>query len=50
MVLLPLIVLDDLHARIMAIADVFDAISADRCYRKALPLEQCIDTITSGAD
>lgn len=26
-----------LCARIMAIADVFDAVSADRCYRKALP-------------
>ena len=34
-----------LCARIVAIADVFDAISADRCYRKAMPLEECFDII-----
>ena len=28
-------------ARIMAIADVFDAISAKRCYRDAMPLDKC---------
>lgn len=27
-----------LHARIMAIADVFDAVSQKRCYRDAMPL------------
>ena len=29
-----------LCARIMAVADVFDAVSAKRCYRDALPLEE----------
>ena len=29
-----------LHARIMAIADVFDAVSSKRCYRDAMPLEK----------
>lgn len=38
-----------LHARIMAIADVFDAVSADRCYRDALPLEECFSIIKEGA-
>lgn len=37
-----------LHARIMAIADVFDAVSADRCYRAAMPLEQCFKIISDG--
>ena len=37
-----------LCARIVAIADVFDAISADRCYRKAMPLEECFDIIERG--
>jgi diguanylate cyclase (GGDEF)-like protein/putative nucleotidyltransferase with HDIG domain len=30
-------------ARILAIADVFDALSSDRPYRKALPLERCLE-------
>ena len=34
-----------LCARIMAIADVFDAVSEKRCYREALPLEQCFEMI-----
>ena len=38
-----------LHARIMAIADVFDAVSAKRCYRDALPLEFCFNIIEEGA-
>ena len=38
-----------LCARIMAIADVFDAISEDRCYRKAMPLEQCFQIIEEGS-
>ena len=38
-----------LHARIMAIADVFDAISARRCYRDAMPLEKCFRIIEEGA-
>ena len=38
-----------LHARIMAIADVFDAVSAKRCYRDAMPLEKCFHIIEEGA-
>ena len=38
-----------LCARIMAIADVFDAVSADRCYRAALPLETCFEIIREGS-
>lgn len=37
-----------LHARIMAIADVFDAVSAKRCYRDALPLDVCFKIIEEG--
>jgi HD-GYP domain-containing protein (c-di-GMP phosphodiesterase class II) len=37
-----------LCARIMAIADVFDAVSEKRCYRDALPLEQCFSIIEEG--
>ena len=37
-----------LCARIMAVADVFDAVSEDRCYRAALPLEQCFASIKEG--
>lgn len=37
-----------LCARIMAVADVFDAVSAKRCYRDALPLEECYQIITNG--
>lgn len=36
-------------ARIMAVADVFDAVSADRVYRKAMPLEKCYKIIEEGA-
>lgn len=38
-----------LHARIMAIADVFDAVSEKRCYRDAMPLDRCFDIIEQGA-
>lgn len=38
-----------LHARIMAIADVFDAVSQNRCYREALPLEECFSIIEKGS-
>lgn len=38
-----------LCARIMAIADVFDAVSENRCYRPAMPVEQCFDIIRQGA-
>lgn len=37
-----------LCARIMSIADVFDAVSAKRCYRDALPLETCFQIIKDG--
>ena len=38
-----------LCAQIMAIADVFDAVSAERCYRAALPLNQCFEIIEKGS-
>lgn len=38
-----------LSARIMAVADVFDAVSAKRCYRDAMPLEQCFEIIENGS-
>ena len=34
-----------LSARIMAIADVFDALVAERCYKKPMPVDQAIDII-----
>lgn len=36
---------DDIHifAQITAIADVFDAISSERCYKAAWPLERCFE-------
>ncbi len=37
-----------LCARIMAVADVFDAVSEKRCYRDAMPLERCFGIIESG--
>lgn len=37
-----------LCARIMAVADVFDAVSAKRCYRDAMPLEECYNIISNG--
>lgn len=38
-----------LCARIMAIADVFDAVSEKRCYRDAMPLDKCFDIILDGS-
>lgn len=38
-----------LSARIMAIADVFDAVSQTRCYRAAMPLDQCFEIIEEGS-
>lgn len=38
-----------LSARIMAIADVFDAVSEKRCYRDAMPLEKCFEIIQQGS-
>ncbi|MGN0633468.1 MAG: HD-GYP domain-containing protein [Oscillospiraceae bacterium] len=37
-----------LCARIMAVADVFDAVSSNRCYRDAMPLEICFNIIEKG--
>lgn len=37
-----------LCARIMAVADVFDAVSEKRCYREAMPMNQCFDIIRNG--
>ncbi len=37
-----------LCARIMAVADVFDAVSMKRCYRDAMPLEDCFAIIRKG--
>lgn len=37
-----------LCARIMAVADVFDALSEKRCYRDAMPLDECFDIIKEG--
>ena len=39
-----------LCARIMAIADVFDAVSERRCYRDAMPIEQCFEIIKDGRE
>lgn len=38
-----------LCARIMAVADVFDAISSKRCYKEAMPLEKAYDIISKEA-
>lgn len=38
-----------LAARIMAVADVFDAISQKRCYREAIPLDECFQIIEKGS-
>lgn len=38
-----------LCARIMAVADVFDAISQNRCYRAAMPLDTCFNIIKEGS-
>lgn len=37
-----------LCARVMAVADVFDAVSARRCYRQAMSLEQSFSIIEQG--
>lgn len=38
-----------LCARIMAVADVFDAISEKRCYRDAMPMDKCFGIIQEGS-
>jgi len=37
-----------IYGRIVALVDVFDAISCDRVYRKAMPLPKALDIIKSG--
>ena len=37
-----------LCARIMAVADVFDAVSEKRCYRDAMAIEECFKIIENG--
>jgi putative two-component system response regulator len=37
-----------LEGRITAVADVFDALTHDRVYRPALPLEKAIEIMTQG--
>ncbi|MGN1412097.1 MAG: HD-GYP domain-containing protein [Oscillospiraceae bacterium] len=39
-----------LCARIMAVADVFDAVSEKRCYRDAMPLDKCFEIIQQGSN
>lgn len=39
-----------LGARIIAVADAFHAMTSDRSYRKALPLEQAIAILEQGKD
>jgi len=38
-----------LAARIMAIADVFDALSEKRCYKDAMPMDKCFEIIQEGS-
>jgi response regulator RpfG family c-di-GMP phosphodiesterase len=42
---------DDIHlyARIVAVADVFDALMHKRCYKEAWPLEQVVEHLRSVA-
>ena len=37
-----------ISARIMSVADVFDAVSEKRCYREAMPLDRCFEIIEEG--
>lgn len=37
-----------LEGRITAVADVFDALSSDRCYKDALPLDECLEIMIKG--
>lgn len=38
-----------LSARIMAIADVYDALTTERCYKKALPQKEALEIIKEGS-
>jgi len=37
------------EGRIAAVADVFDALTSDRCYRAALPLDEALEVLRSAA-
>ena len=37
-----------LHAQVVALADVYEALTADRCYRPAFPVDEAMYMITSG--
>jgi len=37
-----------LEGRIVAVADVFDALLSDRCYRPAMPLEKAVSIMREG--
>ncbi|MBR4454880.1 MAG: HD domain-containing protein [Solobacterium sp.] len=37
-----------LEARVMALADVYDALTAERCYKKAMPKEQALRIMKEG--
>ncbi len=41
---------EDIHifGRIVAVVDVFDALTSDRCYRPAMPLEKALAILTEG--
>jgi HD-GYP domain-containing protein (c-di-GMP phosphodiesterase class II) len=39
-----------LQGRIVATADVFDALTSDRVYRPAMSVSDALEVITSGAD
>jgi putative two-component system response regulator len=36
-----------LEARVTAVADVFDALSSRRCYKEAMPVDECFDILQS---
>ncbi|GAB4154125.1 MAG: HD domain-containing protein [Planctomycetota bacterium] len=36
-----------LEARIVAVVDVFDALATDRVYKKAMPVEKCLDILNN---
>jgi len=38
----------EIHSRIIAVADAFDAMTSDRTYRKGLSIDEAIDEITKG--
>ncbi|MBT3396747.1 MAG: HD domain-containing protein [Alphaproteobacteria bacterium] len=40
----------ELLGRITAVADVFDAVGSERCYKKAWPLDEVLDLLEKGRD